>query len=107
MAPPAAMPAVLERKRRRVGSTGAVMLLLKSAWAMGLYLWFELEPGRKLALPPGLLLRYNHIYEEVNNGCTKKERSGPPPNGRKGSSHGGPHAGNPDRRGGSLGREER
>ena len=34
-------------------------------------------------LPLGLLLWYNHIYEEVNKGCTKKE-TWPPANGWQG-----------------------
>jgi hypothetical protein len=48
-----ALPAATDRKRRRVESTGSAdvfvggVLCTRLAWAMGLYLWFGLEPGRK------------------------------------------------------------
>jgi hypothetical protein len=33
--------------------------------------WFGLEPGRKLLLRLGLLLKYNKNYGEINKGTTK------------------------------------
>jgi hypothetical protein len=64
-------PAATVRKRRRVGSTGGNIgwsiadvfvggvLSMLSAWVTELTsAWLGLEPGRKLTLPLGLLLRY-------------------------------------------------
>jgi hypothetical protein len=55
-------PAATARKRRRFVSIGVFVggvLSTRSARVIGgLSLWLGLEPGRKLTLPLGLLLRY-------------------------------------------------
>jgi hypothetical protein len=63
-----APPAATERQRRRFVSIGVFVggvLCTQSAWVIGFHspLWLGLEPGRKFALPLGLLLWYHGLWQ--------------------------------------------
>src|SRR3954470_10454856 len=68
-------------------------------------LWLGLEPGRKFALPLGLIFCYTEIYEEVNKGNTEKETR--PTGNRSSTARYLKDAGRTDCRSGNLGHSKR
>jgi hypothetical protein len=92
--PTALATAATVRNRSRVGSRGGNIigwsiadvfvggvLSTLSAWVIGgLSLWLGLEPGRKFALPLGLLLWYHGFMAKTS--VVPKKRRGPAPTGK-------------------------